>query len=215
MNSRRGFFIVIEGVDGSGTTTQAEMLRGVLASRGHSVSLTREPTDEAIGCLIRSALEGGLKSQATGEKAALGEHALCLLFAADRAEHSRWIESERDSGVHVISDRFVHSSIAYQSLDAAITPERVIEVNRGCAVPDLTILLRVPIETCLRRLRARGDSPTVYEKKPLLDKIDDNYIATRDLYEKHFGVLVATDGDRSPEKVHRDLISTIEEHLPL
>lgn len=214
MPTKRGLFIVLEGLDGAGTTTQSRLLVEALLSRGLGAVLTREPTDEPVGRLIRKALTGELESPASGGKVTLSEEALCLLFAADRIEHSRWIvEATRSSGRQVVSDRYVLSSIAYQSLDPRITPERVIEVNRGCAVPDVTFFLDVSVDECLRRLEGRPDSRTVYEKKPTLQRIAANYRATLPLYEKHFGRVVVIDGSRAVSEVHGAIAAGLRDLL--
>ena len=113
----------------------------------------------------------------------------------------------------MICDRFILSSIAYQTLDESIKAPWVIDVNQGCAVPDLTILLDVPVRVCLQRLSARKDSPTVYEKQRLLAAIEKNYIRTLPTYKKHFGPVRRIDGQRSIEAVHDAIIAAVESIL--
>jgi dTMP kinase len=214
MNRKNGVFIVLEGLDGSGTTTQAKRLHQTLIERGLSAHPTFEPTDEPVGKLIRDALSGKIISARTDQKFDFTESALALLFAADRIEHSRWIEEQRTRGVHVVCDRYILSSIAYQSLDPDITPERVIELNWGCSVPDVTFLLSVSADECIGRLEQRKDSPTVYEKRDTLERIARNYEATRALYEGHFGPFITIDGAGSPEDVHAAIMSNLSVYLP-
>lgn len=209
MARRRGLFIVIEGIDGSGTTTQAARLHNYLCKKGLGVTLTHEPTDEPVGKLIRDSLSGRISSPTTAERIRFSEQALCLLFAADRIEHSRGIEAARRRGRIVVSDRYVHSSIAYQSLDPSIPPSRVVEVNAGCSKPDITLFLRVPVRECLRRLRDRKDAPTIYEKKSKLEKIDRNYRATKRLYQRAFGPVVEIDGTLSIDEVHSAIVEKL------
>jgi dTMP kinase len=213
MGKRRGLFVVIEGIDGSGTTTQAETLHNYLSNKGLSVLLTHEPTDEPVGKLIRDSLSGRISSPTTAEKIRFSEQALCLLFAADRIEHSRAVEAARSRGRHVVCDRYVHSSIAYQSLDPAIPPKRVVDVNAGCSVPDITFFLRVPIAECLARLKNRKDIPTIYEKRSILEKIDRNYHATRRLYERKFGPVVEIDGSLAAGQVHSAIVKALSPYL--
>jgi dTMP kinase len=198
----RGRFIVLEGLDGAGTTTQAKMLHDALRDKGIVGHLTREPTDEAVGKLIRDALLGKLVSDDASKPLILPESVLCLLFAADRIHHSELIESLRDAGTHVICDRYVHSSIAYQSLDADISHQRVIDVNDGISVPDVTIFIRVPVAQCLERLGQRGDTLTVYEKEDLLVAIERNYDASLPLYQKTYGDVIEINGTQTPDAVH-------------
>lgn len=203
-------FIVLEGLDGSGTTTQAKLLSAHLADAGTAVFPTFEPTDGPAGKLIRDVLSGKLYSPDSNEKAVLSEHVLCLLFAADRLDHTREIERERSAGKTVVCDRYILSSLAYQTIDPSISPERVIEVNRGCAVPDLTILLRVPVEECLRRLRQRRETQTVYEQRSTLEAIEANYQRMLVPYRGHFGPVMTLDGTGGPETILEEIISAIE-----
>ena len=112
MSTNRGGFFVLEGLDGSGTTTQGRLLDRHLRGRGVPCSLTHEPTGHPVGKLIRDALSGTLAAADSSGPITLSEEALCLLFAADRIEHSVEIEALRVAGTHVISDRYVLSSIA-------------------------------------------------------------------------------------------------------
>ena len=213
MRSHRGGFFVLEGLDGSGTTTQTRLLDQHLGGQGVTTSSTREPTDHPIGKLIRDALSGKLVLPDRVEKIALSEGALCLLFAADRTEHSMEIEAIRERNTHVICDRYVLSSIAYQSIDPAITPDRVIDVNRGISIPDVTLLLDVPVDECLRRLEQRNDSPTVYERRETLERIAENYAATIPVYEKHFGLVVRINGAAPPRAVHAEILEAVTPYI--
>lgn len=215
MKRSMGNFIVLEGLDGSGTTTQAALLHDYLSRRGRKSRLTCEPTDEPVGKLIRDALSGRLSSPGTGKKIVFCERARCLLFAADRQEHSAVLDSIRSKGTDVICDRYILSSIAYQTLDDTIKAPWVIDVNRDCSVPDLTLLLDVPVKECMNRLGKRKDRPTVYEKTPLLTAIEKNYIRTLPLYKKHFGPVRTIDGHRSIEAVHDAIVAAVESTLEL
>ncbi len=206
MKTKRALFVVLEGLDGSGTTTQAKRLHNYLTNKKLKSSVTNEPTDEPVGKLVRDALSRRITSPRTNERVEFSEQALCLLFAADRIEHSRAIEEDRARGVHVVCDRYVLSSIAYQSLDPSITPQRVIDINKGCAIPDVTFWLKVPVAECLKRLKGRKDAPTIYEKRKTLEVIDRNYETTRKLYEREFGPLIVIDGSMPPGDVHAAII---------
>jgi dTMP kinase len=214
MKRNRGLFVVLEGIDGSGTTTQARKLHSYLSDQGLESLLTNEPTDEPVGKLIRDALSRRITSPKTSQRIDFSERALCLLFAADRIEHSGVIEDARSGGAHVVCDRYILSSIAYQSLDPGITPRRVIEINNGCSIPDVTFLLKVPVKECLSRLKSRKDAPTIYEKKEFLEGIDRNYSKTLQLYRRSFGPLVTIDGTAPEEDVHKEIVKHLNTHLP-
>jgi len=197
-------FIVLEGLDGAGTTTQAALLHEHLEKLKTKSLLTREPTDSPIGRLIRDVLAGRkMRHQ-------LSERELALLFAADRLEHSRSIESRRATGLHVISDRYLYSSLAYQTLDPSISADWVIEINRGFAVPDLTIYLSVAVDECLRRISLRKENPTIYENRDFLQTISDNYIRLASYYKAHAGPLAMIDGSEPVEDVHRAVLSALD-----
>lgn len=200
---------MIEGLDGSGTTTQARLLhRRLLEKRPGSV-LTCEPTDGPVGKLIRDVLSGKLYS-ASDRRVMLSEKSLCLLFAADRIEHSAEIEGCLEAGDIVVCDRYILSSLAYQTLDQEIEFRWVVDVNRGCSIPDLTVFLAVPADICARRLRNRRDARTVYENRKVLRAIEENYERMLDPYAGLFGRLEIVDGRLDPDSVHERIWRSIE-----
>ncbi|MBI4719848.1 MAG: dTMP kinase [Chitinivibrionia bacterium] len=213
MKSRTSPFIVLEGLDGSGTTTQAKLLHSHLEHSGIRSCLTYEPTDGRAGKLIRDILSGKLRSAKTGSKVVLSERTLCLLFAADRLDHTEHIGRERKRGAAIVCDRYILSSLAYQTLDPGISPAWVIEVNAGCAKPDLTILLDVPVPECARRLKSRRGAPTIYEKRAVLEAIDSNYRAMIKPYRKEFGAVVALDGAGTVEAVFERIRESVRSRL--
>lgn len=207
--TRQHLFIVFEGLDGAGTTTQSRRLHNSLTSAGHASFPTFEPTAGAVGAFIRRILTAEEKD-GEGNVLRPSEEAMALLFAADRLVHSDWIARQLSAG-HVVCDRFVFSSMAYQSRDGAISGERVIELNRGCQAPDLTIFLSVPVDDCLQRISGRGEGETIYEKRDQLVKIAANYHSLLTVYRKHFGDTVVLDGTRSPDQVFQDVLRELEQ----
>jgi dTMP kinase len=140
-------FLVLEGIDGSGTTTQSQRLAERLRARGHRVLETREPSRGPIGTLTRQML-------AAGSATTVGPEALALLFAADRLEHlAREIEPALARGELVICDRYLVSSWTYQSLDC--DPAWVRTINRHARWPDRTFVFTLPAELALARVAAR------------------------------------------------------------
>jgi len=213
MRRKKGYFIVIEGLDGAGTTTQSRLLYSHLRRKRRSSFLTFEPTDGPAGKLIRDALSGRIFAGHSNRRVGFSERALCLLFAADRLEHSREVEARRASGAVVVCDRYVLSSLAYQTLEKAVSARWVIQVNRGCSLPDLTLLLDVPLSECTRRLKERKDKPTIYEKKSKLARIARNYSRVLPVYRRNFGPTVIIDGTGTPEEVHSRILAAIEARL--
>jgi dTMP kinase len=200
-------FIVFEGLDGAGTTTQAGMLHKYFTHETDKSFGTFEPTSEPTGSFIREILGGNAQS-VSGQQFKPSERAMALLFASDRLAHSTVLDEQLKEGT-VVCDRYVLSSLAYQTLDDAIDPEWVIEINSGCTIPDITLFLDVPVDTCLARIAARNESPSVYENKEYLDTIAANYVRLQSLYEKYFGKLVTIDGTMGVEDVHSAVIAAI------
>ena len=158
MQSTRGLFIVVEGIDASGSTTQASRLSAYLRERGSRVVQTHEPSDGPAGMLIRLALNRRLSAPAwapeDGEPAfaSLDPLALALLFAADRRDHvATRVEPALAHGIHVVSDRYALSSLAYQGLHA--DAEWILAINRHAPVPDLTVFLDLPARQADDRIR--------------------------------------------------------------
>lgn len=202
-------FIVLEGLDGAGTTTQAAMLQEYFTKLNSESFLTREPTDGPIGKLLRDVMTGRLM------RYKMAEPEMALLFAADRLTHSRLIESKLLTGSHVVCDRYLFSSLAYQTLDPSISAKWVTTINQDFSRPHMTVFLDVPVDECLRRISARNESPTVYEKKDFLTTIDRNYKRLSTYYREHVGPLEIIDGTMSPDDVHTAAVKAIESNLEI
>jgi dTMP kinase len=145
-------FIVLEGIDGSGTTTQLGLLERHLTARGRRVRATREPSQGPVGRLLREILLGGHRQP---DGAPVDGQAMALLFAADRRDHlRREIEPALTAGFDVVSDRYLLSSLAYQAQEAE--RDWVAALARDVRRPDLTLLLDLPSETAAARRRAAG-----------------------------------------------------------
>ncbi len=162
-----GRFVVIEGIDGAGTTTQVARLADRLKKKGdRPVRTTREPSDGPVGTLVRQVLTGRIVLP--GGRAP-GWATMALLFAADRMDH---VESEIEpflaSGGVVLSDRYDASSLAYQSVSSGrggeATIEWIREINHLALRPDLTIVLDVPPDVGAARREARGEAAQLYEQ---------------------------------------------------
>ncbi len=165
--------IVLEGLDGAGTTTQAKRLVAHLESRGQRAHLTREPSDGPIGRLIREMLTGrhALPDQA------ISQSTFGLLFAADRLDHlQREVEPQLAAGTTVVSDRWYHSSLAYQGTGA--DRDWIATLNARARRPDLTIFLKVRPEVAAKRRAAAGRSQELFEDIDMQREVDAGYRAT-------------------------------------
>jgi dTMP kinase len=201
-------FIVFEGLDGAGTTTQAARLHGYFTRNGAPGFLTNEPTSEPIGTFIRRLLTGK-EAGRDGTTYRPDERAMGLLFAADRLAHTSVINASLAHGIQVVCDRYLLSSMAYQTLDSSITAQWVIDVNRGCAIPDLTLFIAVPVDECLARIGARNAGASMYETRAELEKISANYERMLAVYETQFGRVVRIDGSQSIDDVQAAVVAAI------
>jgi dTMP kinase len=155
-----GRFVVLEGLDGAGTTTQAERLGAWLRQKGRRVHVTGEPSRGPLGALIRQVLSRRLGG---GEGRAFDASALALLFAADRLDHvASEIEPKLVRGVDTVCDRYALSSLAYQSV-ATGEPRWVEQINSWALRPDVTIFLDVRPAVALARRRAVSLDLEIYE----------------------------------------------------
>jgi dTMP kinase len=194
-----GTFIVIEGLDGAGLSTQSARLAAYLRNRGKAVLLTKEPTASPIGKLIKSALNRHLE---------FSPFTLQLLFAADRAEH---LEKEIEPAVQakkiVISDRYILSSLAFGSVDTDL--EFLKAINSRFRRPDLTIIIDTPPAVCLERIERNRDTIELFEEVARLEKVQTQYFALKELFANT--VIIA--GDRPIEAVSKEIQGVVERTL--
>jgi dTMP kinase len=193
----RGFFIVFEGIDGSGKTTHIDRLIMRLWERKLDVLRTHEPTDGRIGRLIREYAQGGRRLISPETEA--------LLFAADRREHCRRIEEALSVGKVVVSDRFLHSSLAYQGA-AGADVGWIRELNRSALKPDLSILLDIDPEASLSRVKGRRR--TIFEERDYLRRVRELYLGFVE-----GGELMRVDADRAFDEVQKDIMRLVADLL--
>ncbi len=178
-------YICLEGIDGSGKSTQIAMLEKWLNDIGQKVFRVREPTGSDVGVLLRKMLAS---SSATEENV---QRTLALLFAADRTILMREIQEAESAGKVVISDRCYYSSMVYQN-----DGEWISQINKYAKKPDITILLDLETETALKRCEGKDH----FENIDFLKKVRNRYL---ELAEKEdFYVVNANNG---LNKVHDDI----------
>jgi dTMP kinase len=193
----RGRFIILEGIDGAGTTTQTERLAAALRAEGYAVVTTREPSDGPVGTLIRQALTGRLVLP--GDAGPLAPETLALLFAADRTDHLKAkVLPALEAGKLVLSDRYVLSSLAYQG--QALPMAWVDTVNAYAVDPDLTLFVGVKPEVAARRRAARGAPAELFEADEAQRRIAKQYLAAIRRRAKRERI-VHLDGEQSVEAV--------------
>jgi dTMP kinase len=166
-----GHFIVLEGIDGSGTTTQSTVLVEALRAEGLPAHVTREPSNGPVGVLIRQILTGRVVTPSPRGSRPPGWSTMAMLFAADRLDHlDAEIVPNLADGVTVVCDRYDHSSVAYQTVssgEGAEVSSWVLELNRQARRPDLTLVLDVDPEVAAKRRGMRSNAPELYEVREM------------------------------------------------
>lgn len=199
-------FITLEGIDGSGTTTQVQRLADALRALGKTVTTTCEPSDEPIGRMIREALQRRvLQHGPEGPDPSM----LALLFAADRIDHlRRVVEPALARQEIVISDRYVHSSLAYQG--ALLDARWVDAINAGARKADLVFWLDVPVDDALQRVASRGEATEIFEQKDVLLAVKGRYEHAIHLRPER---VIRIDGAGTVERVSERLVAAVLRHL--
>lgn len=201
----RGLFIVFEGSDGSGKTTQLELLADALTAAGHTVVTTREPGGTTIGEKLRELVLDPNNDP-------IDARTETLIFAASRAAHAaHTIRPALEAGAVVLSDRYIDSSAAYQGAGRELGVENVVELSRWATndlLPDITILLDVPATTRGERMSTRGTS----------DRIEAENTAFKTRLHTAFSELAnhpitgphkVINGTGIPQQVHQQVLAAI------
>lgn len=204
----RGNLIVFEGIDGAGTTTQANELRRSFARRGLPATVVAQPSGGPVGMLIRQILKGRLVTH--GGKPP-GWTTMSLLFAADRQDLQECeIEPSLRDGMNVICDRYVHSSVVYQSAgagsDAAVP--WILGINSHIRRPDVVFYLRLDPKLAHRRRLDRAERPEIYDDLGFQALLAEKY----DRLGEHFPgtEIVTLEADRPAEAIAADVWEVME-----
>jgi len=193
----KGIFIVFEGIDGSGKSTHIRKLAKELRSIGHVVIETAEPSKDEIGSFIRR--------YARRNDGRLPVEVEALLFAADRRMHLKNVVLPAlEKGHIVISDRYLHSTLAYQGA-LGLEGNWIRELNRFAIKPDLTLLLDILPEISLLRMKRKK---TVFEVTDYLSKVRNIYLQFVDQEE-----MIKIDADRSKKLIYEEILAHVEKFL--
>jgi len=200
-------FIAMEGLDGSGGTTQTARLAQWFQTRGHSEILTTcEPSTGPVGRFIRDTLNPD------HEASVIGDSVLPFLFAADRRDHlDREIIPALQRGAAVITDRYYHSSLAYQSL--AVGLPTVADLNDRFRPPDITLFLDLEPNESLARIEARGEARERFEAIDRLRQIQEAYYAVLVHCRAQGEHIVRIDASGTIDEVHSKVVASVEETL--
>ncbi|NBK23519.1 MAG: dTMP kinase [Spirochaetia bacterium] len=160
-------FVVFEGLDGAGTTTQMQLLAEYCDRSDRPCRPTFEPTDKPIGRLVRSVLQKQLVTTPL---------ALAMLYAADREDHLHnpvyGLVHDLEQGKLPISDRYLYSSLAYQGVECEFA--KIASLNEFPA-PEYVFFIDTPVQECLRRIDGRGSETELFEKQEFLERVKENY----------------------------------------
>ncbi len=198
-------FIVFEGIDGAGKSTQIQLLAEKLAERGIKTHVSAEPTKYPSGLAIREVLSGRVK---------VTDDQLAVMFATDRALHNTsendGINSLLEAGICPISDRYYYSSLAYQGVQIGLP--RVMELNLenpDIRRPDLCIFLDLEPEQSLKRIEARHESAEIFETYEYLDKTRKTFINVIEMLKEKGENIVCINAAGSVEEISEAVLSAV------
>ncbi len=195
---RKGKFIVFEGLDGSGKTTQVRNLKSYFEEKQRKVFFTREPTDGPIGTMIRRLASGQFNLSSLGGQ---------LLFCADREYHlTNEIEPALNEGVDVVCDRYMLSTIVYGGRE---NRDLLLQINSRYRFPDLTLIFDIPVKRVLDRIVATRKETEIYESENSLKGASEGYL----YFAKTYPNVCVIDATKSIEEVHEEIKRTLEERL--
>lgn len=212
MEGHDGTFVVFEGIDGSGTTTQIQKYAAHLKAQKRLVHVTREPSGGPVGVMLRLAL-----SHRVVLPSAYEAQTMALLFAADRLDHlAAEVDPLLRDGAVVLSDRYDLSSLAYQSAsakdaDPAETIAWIRTLNRHARRPDVTVVVDVSPEVAEARRRSRGGSAELYDDEGLQARLARAYREAEVLVPGDR--VVHVDGNGSVEEVFQAIVEALRPHV--
>ena len=217
----RGFFLIIEGLDGTGKTTAARRLAGLLREAGVETRLTFEPHDlSAAGLFIRQILGKRITLKSPAEtthqerKPVASPRTLALAFALNRLDHNaRVINPFLEGGQNrmVISDRYTLSSLVYQSSDEQ-PMETIMDFNAEARRPDLTIFLRAKPATCYARMKHRAGEQELFETR--LGDTLTKYLKAIAFIEGEGDTVAIVEADGTPDETLAAMLGAIRDHAP-
>lgn len=197
---KQGRFIALEGIDGSGKSTQIQYLTERLKKEGILCYTTMEPTDSPIGSLIHQIMTGRIKTD---------NKVIAALFVADRLDHLlndvNGLMAKITEGITVITDRYYFSSYAYHSVDMPM--DWVIMANEQCKnilKPTVTVFIDVSPDTAIERIAKNRFHQELFEKKSRLVKVREKYLEAFEKL-KDTETVVTVDGNRSEEEIAEDI----------
>jgi dTMP kinase len=198
--SEQGRFVVLEGLDGAGTSTQAARVADALRARDLRVCVTAEPSDGPLGAVARAHVR---------REITLGPAAAALAFIGDRADHvARVVRPALQRGEWVVCDRYVLSTLAYQGTDG-MDRAWILSASDDLEVPDLTVYLDVPEVVAAERVAARGGAER-YESPDIQDALRTSYEASIALLREGGHRIAVLDGSAAVERVTDAILAELD-----
>lgn len=207
--SAKGIFIVFEGIDGAGKTTQVDLLAQNLASLGREVSLSAEPTTLATGKAIRRALSGEEKKS---------ECEMAAMFVLDRIAHNinseTGIRALTERGIDVISDRYYYSSLAYQGTATDYEWVKTMNINSPeIRRPDLCIYLDLLPEQSLERISRGRESLEIYENLEKLTAVRAKFLSVVEDLRRDGESIYVVNAARAAEDIAKEIFEIVKKHI--
>lgn len=207
-NDYKGLFIALEGIDASGKSTQVELLRKELEDGGKEVVI-KNPFEGELGIFIRKILSGELNVPTV---------ALQYLISANRHVQQEEIIRHLEEGKTVIIDRYIWSAVVYGIFDKGaddvdstmnwlLVEQSILSMYHRFLMPDFTFYLDISTETSVRRLDEMNKKKEIYEDEIKIAKIEEIYKKVISEFPKEF---VIVNGQRPPEEITRDILTTIK-----
>lgn len=194
-----GLFIAFEGIDGSGSSTQADLLVSSMKNYGLHAFYTKEPTNNLIGGLIRAALTKSWEAS---------PECLQLLYTADRAHHlQREIIPALEQGKAVVTDRYLFSTIAFGSPE--LDSKWLFDINARFILPDITFYIRVPVRECMKRIKNDRNEFELFEEEKKLRKV----LSVYDKLAKENYHIITINGEKSITQIKAEILLHVNKLL--
>jgi len=197
-----GKFIILEGIDGAGTTTHLSTVADCIRSYGYKVDVSCEPTRLILGGIIKSVLNNRIRAPPESQL-----YFACL-FLADRLDHIDIMRQAMQTGAYAVTDRYSLSSFAYQSLDikeaSGVPLDLLLEMHRPILKPDLTLFLDINTEVALARAGKERTSTELFETREFLKKVEAQYHEVVKQLREEYNI-ITINSDRPREEVANDI----------
>jgi dTMP kinase len=195
-------YIAIEGIDGSGKTTIANLLYNELSKKYNKIILMKEPYDKDLSKKIKEII---LKEH---EKNLDYGYLLALLFTADRSIKNIDLKKYLNNDYIIISDRSIYSTFSYQILYEGIDIEWLKCISKYIIKPDITFVLDIDPKIAMERINSRGKSITSYENIEFLKKVRENFLKLKEIFPED--KIIYINGEEKPEEILNKILNIIE-----